>query len=186
MAYRSDQDAQDEQTRARIVRIRGELHALESQIGVPRPGRRARWIWFGAGIGVGVALVGVVFAATVLVGGGVAQGAPDAAREAPDRREIDGELLRLHGEMQGCAPSGFTGRVQADVTFAGRTGAITDIRVVNQGATTLDPGMVTCIHQTFQRIGTSPFRAPSYLYRDTLEWRRGTLLPEPLGALDGL
>jgi hypothetical protein len=190
MTYRNDKDAQDEQTRARIVRIRGELHALEAQIGAPPSARHGRWTWLLAGVALGATVASVAFGA-LLVGGrllapATPEGAPDAPRAQPDRRELDIELMRLHGEMQGCAPSAFNGPVQADVTFAGASGAIIDVSVVNHGDTTLDHGMVTCIEQTFARLGTPRFRASTYLYRNTLEWRNGTLLPEPLGALDGL
>jgi hypothetical protein len=197
MTYRSDQDAQDEQTRARIVRIRGELHALEAQIGAPPSTGPARWRWAvgGALLGAGLTslIFGAMFAVPQLALRRGPEGAPAAARAQPDRRELDGELLRLHAEMQGCAPRGFSGRVQADVSFEGATGAIYDIAVVNEGDTTLEQGMITCVEQTFQRLGTPRFRAASYLYRNTLVWTRGTLVaglvepsPEQMSGLDGL
>ena len=183
MTYRSDGDAKDEQTRARIVRIRSELHALEAQIGAPSPARRERWAWLGGGVVIGGTLVSLVFGALTfggqMLGRPALEGAPDSPREQPNRSEIDAELVRLDEEMQGCAPAGFTGIVQADVTFEGARGAIADVDLFNRGDTSLDPGMIPCIEQTFLRVGTPRFRVASYLYRTTLTWVDGRLQSEP-------
>jgi hypothetical protein len=185
MTYRNDKDAQDEQTRARILRIRDELRALVAQIGAPSPARRERWVWLGVGALVGGTLTSLVFGGMLLAGnvlGGsrhrTLEGASDSPLYQPDRSSVDPEVTRVQSEMQACAPAGFTGRIQADVTFEGATGAIAEVQLLNQGETTLEQGMVDCVRQTFMRIGTPRFRAPSYLYRSTLIWTDGALTRE--------
>lgn len=183
MTYRNEQDANADRTRARIARMREELEALEAEVGAqPKSKLHARgWIAFGVLIASINALVLLSIGGFVWMRSSQAcepVGAPDSPLAQLDRRTIDAEFERLHGEMQACAPEGFVGRIQSDVIFEGSTGEVHHVDLRNEGTTTLELGMMDCVEQTYQRISASRFRADQYRYRRTLIWNEGVLTSE--------
>lgn len=109
------------------------------------------------------------------------EGAPDAVRARPPRREIDREVARLMPDLDGCMPEGDDARIQIEIVFEGRHGAIREVIPRNVSLHDSYPTTTPeCLEGVLHGVGAAPFRAPSYRYHLTLEWSEGRLQPPPL------
>lgn len=213
MSYRDDRDALRERIEqlerkaamavspAELAAIRDELAAAKDRIdaerealdallgrlgGEPRRRRRALVlallavvVLLGAGVGVFVALTESA--------GPSYEGAPNAARRQPARREMDVEVARLMPDLDGCLPDGDSARIQVEMVLEGATGAPREITTFNVSEHDSYPmSTPACLESVLSGVSTAPFRAPSYRYQVTLDWSDGRLQPPRLWERYGL
>lgn len=158
--------------KSRIDSEREALDALLDRLGAAPPKRSRRGLLFAAvALLVLAAGAGAGFALVHVDGETSYEGAPSAVRARPVRREIDVELARLMPDLDGCLPEGDHARIQVDLIFEGRDGAIREISHFNVSESDSYPmSTPECLTSVLQGVGTAPFRAPSYRYSVTLEW----------------
>ncbi len=103
------------------------------------------------------------------------EGAANAVRHVPPRREVDVELYRLMSELDGCLSEGDSADVTVEALFEGRNGALREVSVRNNSEHSGSAVNFGCIEQTFEAVGVPPFRAGSFMYQLTLRWTDGHL-----------
>jgi hypothetical protein len=97
------------------------------------------------------------------------------------RREIDREVARLMPDLDGCMPEGNDARIQVEMIFEGRDGALREITPRNISEhDSYPPYTAECLEGVLQGVGAAPFSASSYRYHLTLEWSGGRLRTPPL------
>lgn len=182
-------DAVHKELAAAKDRLDSERAVLDALLGKlePKPleGRRpTREILFVAAVTVALLAAGAVL--IVFMGNRFPtepsyEGAPNAVRVRPVRREIDREIARLMPDLDGCLPEGNNARIQVEMIFEGRDGRLRELTPRNISEHDAYPPYTSeCLEGVLQGVGTAPFSAASYRYHLTLEWSDGRLQTPPI------